>query len=120
LDEFLEQMRQVRKMGSMEQILGMIPGMGNMKKSLQGVDFNEKEMKHVEAIILSMTKKERRHPQIIDGSRRKRIAAGSGTNVQAVNRLLKQFGEAKKMMKQLQEMQKSGRKGGFKLPFMPR
>lgn len=119
LEEFLEQMHQLRKLGPLDQILGMIPGMGNLKK-MQGMEVNEKEMKRTEAIILSMTKKERRNPNVIDGSRRKRIAAGSGTQVQDVNRLLKQFVEAKKMMKQLQEMQKSGKKGRFKMPFMPR
>lgn len=119
LEEFLEQMRQLRKLGPLDQLLGMIPGMGNLKK-MQGLEVNEKDMKRVEAIILSMTKKERRNPNIIDGSRRKRIAAGSGTQVQDVNRLLKQFTDAKKMMKQLQDMQKSGKKGRFKMPFMPR
>lgn len=117
-EEFLEQLRQVRKLGPLDQLLGMLPGMGNMKK-MQGLEVNDKEMKRVEAIILSMTKKERRNPNIIDGSRRRRIASGSGTQVQDVNRLLKQFGEVKKMMKQIQGMQKSGKKGKFKLPFMP-
>ncbi|MHC1746167.1 MAG: signal recognition particle protein [Negativicutes bacterium] len=117
LDDFLDQLRQVRKMGSMEQILGMLPGMGNLKK-LQDAKIDEKELVRVEAIICSMTKKERRDPSIINGSRRKRISLGSGTKVQDVNRLLKQFTEAKKMMKRFQEMQKSGKKGGFKLPFM--
>ncbi|CUH95620.1 Signal recognition particle protein [Propionispora sp. 2/2-37] len=118
LDDFLDQLQQVRKLGSFEQILSMLPGMGNLKK-MQGLDFDEKEIKHVEAIIRSMTKKERRSPDIINGSRRKRIAMGSGTRVQDVNRLLKQFAEARKMMKRFQEMQKGGKKGlGFKLPFM--
>jgi len=116
-EEFLEQLRQVRKLGPLDQLLGMLPGMGNLKK-MPGLEVNDKEMKRVEAIILSMTKKERRNPQIIDGSRRRRIAKGSGTQVQDVNRLLKQFVEVKKMMKQLQSMQKSGKKGKFKLPFM--
>ena len=102
-------------MGSMEQILSMIPGVGNKLKDVQ---VDEKELKRVEAVIQSMTKKERRDPNIINGSRRKRIALGSGTKVQDVNRLLKQFAEARKMMKRFQEMQKSGRKGGFKLPFL--
>jgi len=117
LDDFQEQLRQVRKMGSMEQILGMIPGMANMKK-LQNAELDEKELARVDAIICSMTKKERRNPAIINGSRRKRISLGSGTKVQDVNKLLKQFTEAKKMMKRFQEMQKSGKKGGFRLPFM--
>jgi signal recognition particle subunit SRP54 len=118
LDDFLDQLQQVRKLGSIEQILGMIPGMGGLAKKLQGAEFDEKQLKHVEAIIRSMTKKERRDPNIINGSRRKRIAAGSGTRVQDVNRLLKQFADARKMMKQFQQHQKSGKKGGFKLPFM--
>lgn len=118
LDDFLDQLQQVRKLGPLDQILGMLPGMGNLKK-LQGMEFDEKELKRVEAVIQSMTKKERRDPSIINGSRRKRIASGSGTKVQDVNRLLKQFAEARKMMKKFQEMQKSGKKpGGFKLPFM--
>ncbi|BBB93220.1 MAG TPA: signal recognition particle protein [Methylomusa anaerophila] len=118
LNDFLDQIEQVRKLGPLDQILGMLPGMGKIKQ-LQGMDFDEKEIKHIIAIIRSMTAKERRDPSIINGSRRKRIALGSGTRVQDVNRLLKQFSEAKKMMKRLQEMQKSGKKGGgFKLPFM--
>lgn len=119
LDDFLEQMQQVRKLGSMEQILNMIPGMGNLKKKLGDVEFDEKELKRIEAIIYSMTKKERCDTNIINGSRRKRIAAGSGTKVQDVNKLLKQFAEAKKMMKKMKGMQKGGKGlAGFKLPFM--
>lgn len=118
LDDFLEQIEQVRKLGPLDQILGMIPGMGKLKQ-LQGLDIDDKEIKQIIAIIRSMTAKERRDASIINGSRRKRIALGSGTRVQDVNRLLKQFGEAKKMMKRIQEMQKSGKKKpGFKLPFM--
>lgn len=114
-DDFLTQLQQVKKLGSMEQILSMIPGVGN---KLKDVEIDKKELKRVEAMIQSMTRKERRDPSIINGSRRKRIAAGSGTKVQDINKLLKQFAEARKMMKRLQEMQKSGKKGGFKLPFM--
>ncbi|SDD47544.1 signal recognition particle protein [Sporomusa acidovorans] len=117
LDDFLDQIEQVRKLGPLDQILGMIPGMGKLKQ-LQGLDFDDKEVKHIIAIIRSMTAKERRDPSIINGSRRKRIAVGSGTRVQDVNRLLKQFVEAKKMMKRLQDMQKGGKKPSFKLPFM--
>jgi signal recognition particle subunit SRP54 len=117
-DDFLDQLQQVRKLGSLDQILGMIPGMGGLTKKLQGAELDEKQLVKVEAIIRSMTKKERRNPNIINGSRRKRIAAGSGTRVQDVNRLLKQFADARKMMKQMQHMQKSGKKGNFKLPFM--
>lgn len=118
LDDFLDQLQQVRKLGPLEQILGMLPGMGNLKQQLKDAEFDEKEIKRVEAIIRSMTRKERRDPSIINGSRRKRIALGSGTKVQDVNRLLKQFTEARKMMKKFQEMQKTGKKGGFRLPFM--
>ncbi len=118
LDDFLDQLHQVKKLGPLDQILGMIPGMGNLKK-LPGAEFDEGEFKRIEAIIYSMTRKERRDPAIINGSRRKRIAFGSGTRVQDVNRLLKQFSEAKKMIKRLQNMQKGGKKrlGAFKMPF---
>ena len=117
LDDFLEQMQQVRKFGSIEQILDMIPGMGNLKSKLKGAEFEEKDLKRVEAIIYSMTKKERKVPAIINGSRRKRIATGSGTRVQDVNRLLKQFADAKKMMKGLTKMKGNGKKMPFKMPF---
>ena len=121
LDDFLDQLQQVRKMGSFEQILGMLPGMGNIKKQLEGVDvdFNGKEIKHIEAIIRSMTPQERADISVINGSRRKRIAAGSGTRVQDVNKIIKQFAEMKKMMKKMKKMQKSPMGlGRFKLPFM--
>ena len=101
LDDFLSQLNQVRKLGSFENILGMIPGMGGLKKKLGDVDIdmNGKEIKHIEAIIRAMTPEEKRNTKIINGSRRKRIAMGSGTKVQEVNKLLKQFDEMKKMMK---------------------
>ena len=121
LDDFLAQMQQIRKLGSFDQILGMIPGMGNIKKKLGDVDLdlNGKEIKRIEAIIYSMTPKERRDVSIINGSRRKRIAAGSGTKVQDVNKLIKQFSEAKKMMKKMRGMSKGKLGlGGFKMPFM--
>ncbi|NLK20982.1 MAG: signal recognition particle protein [Epulopiscium sp.] len=114
-DDFLEQMQQVKKMGPLNQVLGMIPGM-NMQK-LGNVEVDEKEIAHVEAIVQSMTKEERKNPSILNGSRKKRIAAGSGRNLQEVNRLLKQFEQMKKMMKQFSDMAK-GKKGKFKLPFM--
>ena len=118
LDDFLTQMQSIRKMGSFEQLLGMIPGLGGKMKQLQDMQVDEKDMNRVEAIIQSMTKKERRDPSIINGSRRKRIADGSGTRVQDVNRLLKQFLEARKMMKRMQGMQKAGQKlSSFRLPF---
>ncbi len=121
LDDFLNQMQQIKKLGSLEQIMGMIPGMGDIKKKLgdKEIDLNGKEMRQVEAIIRSMTPKERANTGIINGSRRKRIATGSGTRVQDVNRLLKQFEEMRKMMKKVKKMQ-GGKKGfdGFRLPFM--
>lgn len=124
LDDFLSQLNQVRKLGSFENILGMIPGMGGLKKKLGDVDIdmNSKEIKHIEAIIRAMTPEEKRNTKIINGSRRKRIAMGSGTKVQEVNKLLKQFDEMKKMMKKMSNMKqlnKKGKKGkgGFKLPF---
>lgn len=119
LDDFLDQFQQMKKMGSMSEIMGMIPGMGKMK-GLKGVEVDEKDLKHTEAIIRSMTKDERRKPEIINGSRRKRIARGSGTSVQEVNKLLKQFEQTQVMLKQVTAMQqghKGGKKGGFKLPF---
>ena len=123
-DDFLSQMRMMNKMGGMTSILGMMPGMGDKMK---GMDVDEKRMKHVEAIVLSMTPKERRRPEIIKASRRKRIAAGSGTSVTKVNSLLKQFGQMRKMMrskgkmnqmmKQMGGMGGTGGMGGGKLPF---
>jgi signal recognition particle subunit SRP54 len=101
LEDFLTQLKQVRKMGPLGGLMKMIPGMG---KAMQGMgEVDERELDRIEAIILSMTPHERAHPDEINGSRRKRIAAGSGTNVQAVNRLVKQFGQMRKMMKQLAE-----------------
>jgi len=122
LEDFLEQMQQVRSMGPLQDLLGMIPGMGKQLKGMQA-EFDEKEIVWIEAIIQSMTRDERRNPSIINGSRKKRIAKGSGTRVQDVNRLLKQFEESRKLMKQFADMgHKKGRKGGggmppFKLPF---
>lgn len=118
LDMFLDQMKQVKRLGSLESILSMIPGMGKFSKQFEGVDLDGKEVRRLEAIITSMTPKERQNPRIINGSRRKRIAAGCGQRVQDVNRLLKQFEESKKLMKTMQGMNKYAREGRFKLPFM--
>jgi signal recognition particle subunit SRP54 len=104
LEDFLSQLQQVKKMGPLKEVLGMIPGLGS---KMQGMDFDEGQMKSVEAIIRSMTVGERVRPDIIDGSRRQRIARGSGTNIQEVNMLLKQFKQMKKMFKQI---------GGGKMP----
>ena len=117
LEQFLDQMQQVKKLGSLETILGLIPGMGGISQKLKEANVDEKEFDRIEAIIRSMTKKERQKPEIINGSRRKRIAAGCGMRVQDVNKLLKNFEESKKMMKRMQGMAKFASKGGFKLPF---
>ncbi|MBR3121608.1 MAG: signal recognition particle protein [Oceanobacillus sp.] len=116
-DDFLEQMGQVKKMGPLDDLMSMIPGASKMK-GLKNAQLDEKQLTQVEAIIQSMTKKERVDPSIINGSRRKRIAKGSGTSVSQVNRLIKQFSEMKKMMKQMTNMQKGKKGKGMKFPFM--
>jgi len=98
LEDFLDQMHQLKRMGPLSQILEMLPGMGSLTKELASVD-TEGQMKHIEAIINSMTFEERRHPDVINGSRKRRIARGSGTSVQDVNDLLQQFRQAQRMMK---------------------
>jgi signal recognition particle subunit SRP54 len=98
LDDFLDQLSQVRKLGPLQSILGMIPG---MSKEMRGVKVDEREFDRIQAIILSMTPHERRHPELIKGSRRLRIAQGSGTNVQAVKALIKQFEQMRKVMRQV-------------------
>jgi signal recognition particle subunit SRP54 len=103
LEDFLQQMRQVRRMGPLTNLLGLMPGMGGAMKELRNANVDERELDRLEAIILSMTPAERARPEIINGSRRKRIAQGSGTTVQAVNQLTKQFGQMRKLMKQLAE-----------------
>ena len=108
LEDFKNQLQQIKKMGSIESLMGMIPGMGKMMKQMEGAPPPEKEMKRIEAIIDSMTSKERANHTIINGSRRLRIARGSGTTVQEVNQLLKRFVEAQKMMKQLQKLGPKG------------
>lgn len=115
LEDFLSQMQQIKKMGPLKDLMGMIPGMNkfNLDEALNGVD-PSKEMAKTEAIIQSMTREERLNPSILNGPRKKRIANGSGRSIAEVNRLLKQFEEMKKMMKQMNNMQK-GKKG--KLPF---
>lgn len=101
LDDFLKQLKQIRKLGSFQSILGMIPGMGKFKDQLKDVDLDGKEVKHIEAIILSMTPEERANVKILNGSRRKRIADGAGVKIQDVNRMMKQFQEMKKTMKKM-------------------
>lgn len=119
LEDFLQQMQQMRSMGPLEDLLGMIPGMSKQMKDLKG-QVDEKELSRIEAIIQSMTPAERRDPSIINGSRKKRIAKGSGTRVQDVNRLLKQFEDSRKLMKQFADLgSKKGRRGmpPIKFPF---
>jgi signal recognition particle subunit SRP54 len=101
LEDFLQQMRQVRRMGPLSGLMGMMPGMGKAAKQLRQVNMDERELDRIEAIILSMTPAERANPSVIDGSRRRRIAHGSGTTVSAVNRLIKQFGQMRKLLGQL-------------------
>jgi signal recognition particle subunit SRP54 len=99
LEDFLKQLKTVRRMGPLQSIMGMIPGLAGHQLSNMKVD--ERELDRVEAIILSMTPEERRRPELIKGSRRLRIAKGSGTNVQAVNQLVKQFDQMRRLMRQI-------------------
>ena len=116
LTDYLEQLAQLKKMGSLESVLAMMPGAGNLKD----VQIDENMLVHTEAIILSMTPKERENPNIIDSSRKKRIAKGSGTTVEEINKLLKQFEQMKKLMKQMTSGKFKGFGGfgkKFKMPF---
>lgn len=115
LEDFLKQLKQIQKMGSMSGILGMIPGMGKYKEQLKDIDLDGKEVKHIEAIILSMTPQERQNVDILNGSRRMRIADGAGVQIQEVNRMMKQFKEMQKQMKKMKigKMRKPGGFGGF-------
>ncbi len=120
-DDFLKQIRQMKKLGSMESIMGMLPGMGGMMKQMKNMTPPDEEIKKIEAIICSMTMEERTDCRIIQGSRKVRIAKGSGTRVQDVNKFVKQFEEAKKMMTGLMKMGLGkgfpGMGDGFKFPF---
>jgi signal recognition particle subunit SRP54 len=121
-NDFLDQMRMMRKMGPLENVLGMLPGMGNVSN----LSIDEKRIKRTEAIVLSMTKRERSRPEILNGRRRQRIARGSGTSVTEVNNLLRQFSQMRKLMKNKGKMKKllgqmgggggGGMPGGFGLP----
>ena len=113
-NDFLDSMQQMKKMGGIGDILGMLPGVGN---KLKGQEIDEKPLKKVEAMILSMTPKERSNPKIITPSRKIRIAKGAGVQVQDVNRLLKQFDQMKQMMKQMNGRKGFGKRGGFGFPF---
>ncbi len=116
LDDFLDQIAQMRNLGPIENLMQMIPGMNS--KALKGINISDKDIGRVEAIIRSMTMKERVSPNIINASRKKRIAEGSGTTTNDVNKLLKQFEDTKKMMKRFGKMEKSmKRKGNFNFPF---
>ncbi len=117
LDDYLDQFAQIKKMGSVDQLMGMMPGM--KPGALKDAKIDEKALAHTEAIIKSMTKKEREKPEIIGASRKKRIAAGSGTSVEEVNKLLRQFDQIKKLMKQFSnpKMMAKMRKGKMKIPF---
>lgn len=116
-NDFLDQLNQIKKMGGLTSILGMMPGMGQLKNASDMVD--DKAMDKVEAIIYSMTPKERGNPELMNISRKQRIAKGAGVNISEVNRIVKQFDQMKKMMKQIPGMMggKAGKKGKFKLPF---
>lgn len=119
LEDFFAQLQQIKKMGSLTDLLGMVPGMG---KALKGVDIDDNAFKPIEAIINSMTLHERRNPEIINGSRKRRISDGSGTSVREINELLKQFEQMKKMMKTMSKFSKMGRaaQGLKNMPFMKR
>ncbi|MBQ5880751.1 MAG: signal recognition particle protein, partial [Bacteroidaceae bacterium] len=112
-NDFLAQIQQIKKMGNIKELASMIPGVG---KAIKDIDIDDDAFKGIEAIILSMTPRERQHPEILNTSRRNRIAKGSGTNIQEVNRLIKQFEQTRKMMKMVTGS-KMGRMGG--LPKFP-
>lgn len=120
-EDYLESMNQMKSMGGISSILGMMPGMGGMMGGMKASDIesavNEDKLKRIEAIILSMTKKERQNPDILNPQRKHRIAKGAGVDIAEVNRLVKQFEQSKKMMKQLPGLMGGKRRGGFKLPF---
>lgn len=117
-DDYLESMNQMKNMGGISSVLNMLPGLGNKAKDIEGM-IDEKDMTRKEAIILSMTPKERANPDLLNPSRKKRIAQGAGVDIAEVNRMVKQFDQTRKMMKQMPGMLggKSGKRGGFKLPF---
>ncbi|HLQ84224.1 MAG TPA: signal recognition particle protein [Pseudogracilibacillus sp.] len=116
-DDFLEQMGQVKQMGPLDELIGMIPG-ANKMKGMKNAQIDDKQIVQIEAIIQSMTAKERQTPNVINASRKKRIARGSGTSVSQVNRLLKQFNDMQKMMKQMMNSQKGKKGKGMNFPFM--
>ena len=115
LEDFTRQLRQIRAMGPLDQLLGMIPGLG---PRMRGMSVDERALGRIEAMVNSMTPDERRHPQVIDGSRRRRIARGSGTSIPEVNRFLRQFEDVKKMLRQMESQGR--RRGKLPMPFPPR
>ena len=117
LEDMVDQFRKIRQMGSLEGILGMLPGAKNIKQQMAGANVDDKMLSHQEAIILAMTPKERRNPKLLNGSRRRRIATGSGTTVQEVNRVLKQHKQMSQFMKKAGKMGKSGRMPGLTAGF---
>lgn len=117
-EDFLDQMQQIKKMGPISQLLGMIPGINSAQLGDIEKQVDDKQMARIEAIILSMTREERLNPSLLNVSRKKRIAKGSGRDIQEVNRLIKQFEQMQTMMKQFSGAMKNGKKGKFKFPFM--
>jgi signal recognition particle subunit SRP54 len=115
LEDFTRQLRQIRAMGPLDQLLGMIPGLG---PRMRGMSVDERALGRIEAMINSMTPDERQRPQVIDGSRRRRIARGSGTSIPEVNRFLRQFEDVKKMLRQMESQGR--RRGTLPMPFPPR
>jgi signal recognition particle subunit SRP54 len=113
MNDLLEQFKSIKKMGSVKSLLSMMPG---MEKQVRDADIDERQFDRIQAIITSMTAKERAKPEIINGSRRKRIAAGCGQSVEDVNRLLRQYEQIKKMMKQMNKTKNGRRMGGFNMP----
>ena len=118
-EDYLESMKQMKKMGGLSNVMSMMPGMASAKIKDEDLEKGDKQMARIEAIIYSMTVKERQNPDILNPSRKRRIAQGAGVDISEVNRFIKQFEQTKKMMKQLPNMMggKGGKKGRFKLPF---
>ena len=118
-EDYLMSMQQMKKMGGLTSVMGMMPGLGNAKIKDADMEAGEKQMARIESIIYSMTKEERRNPNILNPSRKHRIARGAGVDISEVNRLVKQFEQMKKMMKQLPGMMGGigGKKGRFRFPF---
>jgi signal recognition particle subunit SRP54 len=119
LEDYASQLKQIGKMGSLSGMLGMLPGIGKLKSQIENANLDQTVLKRQAAIIASMTPKERRHPDIIKASRKKRIAAGSGTSVQEINRLLKQFDEMSAMMKRMNKLGQKGLMRGGLSALMP-